>query len=131
MEKDDLIRFLKEFEPQFDYRDIAALFEEGDKVAFEQFCRWEESHPHALGLFDWLLWPEGGRLSLVSKEDTPTFYQTLAGVTHLEEQEVVELEKRFWDLAGNSGSGRIDVDIVAPLVSPPLPAVLVWDAEGL
>ena len=94
-------------------------------MTLEQFCLWEESHPHALGLVDWLLWSESGRLSLVNREETPTFYQTLAGVTHLEEQEVVELEKRFWDLAGNSGSGRIDVDIVAPLISPPLPSVLV------
>ncbi len=102
-----------------------SYFLQGDKANLDHFSRWEEGHPHALGLFDWLLWPEGGRLSLVNKEDTPTFYQTLAGVTHLEEQEVVELEKRFWDLTGNSGSGRIDLDIIAPLVSPPLPEVLV------
>ena len=38
----------------------------------------------------------------------PTFYQTLAGVTHLEEQEIAELEKRFWALAQDSSSGLID-----------------------
>ena len=57
--------------------------------------------------------------------DTPTFYQTLAGVTHLEEQEVVELEKRFWELASQSSSNQIDISTISSLVSPPLPSVLV------
>ena len=64
-------------------------------------------------------------LSLVSHLDTPTFYQTLAGVTHLAEQEIMELEKKFWSLVGGSSSGRIDLGIITPLVSPPLPASLV------
>ena len=41
------------------------------------------------------------------------------------EVEVIELEKRFWNLVGASPSGRIDMSIIAPLVSPPLPAALV------
>ena len=77
-----------------------------------------------MGLSEWLLSPDN-HLSLVNRLDTPTFYQTLAGVTHLEEQEIVELEKRFWNLAGNSNSGQITLDIISPLVSPPLPQVLV------
>ena len=81
-------------------------------------------------------------LSLVSHLDTPTFYQTLAGVTHcrncysrwtrfnslffsVSEQEIMELEKKFWSLVGNSSSGRIDLSIITPLVSPPLPPKLV------
>lgn len=58
-------------------------------------------------------------------EDTPTFYQTLAGVTHLDEAEIVELEKQFWKLAGNSNSGQITQETIGGLVSPPLPAVLL------
>ena len=127
IEKGELIRFLRDFEPHFDYADLSPLFEEGgDRATFDQFCRWAETRPHALSLFEWLLSPESNaNLSLVNQVDTPTFYQTLSGVTHLEEQEIVELEKRFWSLAGNSGSGQVDVDIIAPLVSPPLPEVLV------
>ena len=49
----------------------------------------------------WLLLPNQN-LSLVNKIDTPTFYQTLAGVTHLDEGEIVELEKRFWVLAAKN-----------------------------
>ena len=37
----------------------------------------------------------------------------------------MELEKKFWSLVGNSTSGRIDLSIITPLVSPPLPTKLV------
>ena len=37
----------------------------------------------------------------------------------------MELEKRFWSLVGSSTSGRIDLAIISPLVSPPLPSRLV------
>ena len=37
----------------------------------------------------------------------------------------MELEKKFWSLVGNSTSGRIDLSIITPLVSPPLPPRLV------
>ena len=59
----------------------------------------------------WLLIPNQS-LSLVNKIDTPTFYQTLAGVTHLDEGEIVDLEKRFWVLAAKNKdkSNRIDIN---------------------
>ena len=41
------------------------------------------------------------------------------------EQEILELEKKFWSLVGNSSSGRIDLAIITTLVSPPLPATMV------
>ena len=91
---------------------------------FETFSRWMTDNPSVLGVSEWLLRPNSN-LTLINRLDTPTFYQTLAGVTHLEEQEIVELEKRFWSLVGNSSSGQIDIGIIRPLVSPPLPSVLV------
>jgi ubiquitin carboxyl-terminal hydrolase 6/32 len=104
---------------------LPALFHEGsDRATFEQFCAWLDLHHEQLALASWILSPHSA-LSLVSTMDTPTFYQTLAGVTHLSEQEIMELEKRFWTLVGNSTSGRIDLGIITPLVSPPLPAQLV------
>ena len=73
----------------------------------------------------WLLLPNQS-LSLVNKIDTPTFYQTLAGVTHLEEGEIVELEKRFWILAAKNKdkSNRIDINSLRQLVCPPMPTTL-------
>ena len=100
---------------------------QGEKVTFETFSRWLGDHPNAFNVSQWLLQPSGN-LSLVNKLDTPTFYQTLAGVTHLEEQEIVELEKRFWTLSGSSTSGQVDMNTIRPMVSPPLPAVLVRNA---
>jgi len=103
---------------------LSTLFTEGDRASFEQFTVWLEKNNQDLGLARWILSPNSN-LSLVSHLDTPTFYQTLAGVTHLSEQEIMELEKKFWSLVGNSNSGRIDPSIITPLVSPPLPQKLV------
>lgn len=61
-------------------------------------------------------------VSLSSEVETPTFYQTLAGVTHLEEQDICELEKCFWSLQSSSPSGHLDLACVTTLVSPPVPA---------
>ena len=76
-----------------------------------------------LTVSQWLL---NHSLDLESKfpPTTPTFYQTLAGVTHLDEQEIVDLEKRFWSLTSSSSSGQVDYNAIRPLVSPPLPEVL-------
>ena len=74
---------------------------QGNRVTYDQFVRWLEENPDCLGICRWILGPNS-TLSLSNKVDTPTFYQTLAGVTHLEEQEIVELEKRFWILSANS-----------------------------
>ena len=49
----------------------------------------------------------------------------LTSVISVSEQEIMELEKKFWGLVGNSSSGRIDLSIITPLVSPPLPSKLV------
>ncbi len=76
------------------------------RVTYEQFSRWLELNPECLGISRWMLGPNT-TLSLNNKVDTPTFYQTLSGVTHLEEQEIVELEKRFWTLSANSNQVQI------------------------
>jgi len=124
IERGDLSRFCLDWENGYLPNSLNLLFSEGDKATFEQFNSWIEKNHEDLGLARWLLSPNSN-LSLISHLDTPTFYQTLAGVTHLSEQEIMELEKRFWSLVGNSTSGRIDIGIITPLVSPPLPAKLV------
>ena len=79
---------------------------QGSRVNYEQFVRWLDHNPDCLGISRWMLGPNT-TLSLNTKVDTPTFYQTLSGVTHLEEQEIVELEKRFWTLSANSNQVKI------------------------
>ena len=53
----------------------------------------------------WLL-HDHAHMTLSNDEVTPTFYQTLAGVTHLEESDIIELEKRYWMLKTGSKTGR-------------------------
>lgn len=37
------------------------------------------------------------------------------------EKDIIELEKRYWTLKGQSGTGRFDQETLIPLLSPPAP----------
>ena len=126
IDKSDMIRHVKDWECGYVPEAVLLLFSDKDKINYEEFVQWIEnpSNAESLGVSRWLMAPNPN-LSLVNKTDTPTFYQTLAGVTHLEEHEIVELEKRFWSLAGNSSSNQIDICSVKSLISPPLPSILI------
>ncbi|KAH9503865.1 Ubiquitin carboxyl-terminal hydrolase 32 [Bulinus truncatus] len=99
---------------------LSNLFRESDQVSYEQFSNWLKQHPDATIISKWLL-KESSSLSLSGDHDTPTFYQTLAGVTHLEEREILELEKRYWTLKALSKTGRFDLDLFKSQVCPPMP----------
>ncbi|XP_028319890.1 ubiquitin carboxyl-terminal hydrolase 32 isoform X2 [Gouania willdenowi] len=100
---------------------------EGDKVNYERFRNWLLQNKEAFTLSRWLL-TERVCVTLTDDSDTPTFYQTLAGVTHLEESDIIDLEKRYWLLKAQSRTGRFDLETFVPLVSPPIHACL---SEGL
>ncbi|CAL1537349.1 unnamed protein product, partial [Lymnaea stagnalis] len=102
---------------------LSTLFQECDQVSYEQFSQWLKLHPDATVISKWLL-VESSSLSLSGDHDTPTFYQTLAGVTHLEEREIIELEKRYWTLKALSKSGRFDLELFKSQVHPPMPEKL-------
>ncbi|KOB70494.1 Ubiquitin specific protease [Operophtera brumata] len=80
---------------------LLGLFGAGDKVTFDQFRSWLLIHRDATVLSKWLL----SDLNVTHDLETPTFYQSLAGVTHLEE--------------------RLDIESLTPLLSPPLPPAAV------
>ncbi|XP_044740622.1 ubiquitin carboxyl-terminal hydrolase 32 isoform X2 [Chrysoperla carnea] len=102
------------------YCSSASLFSMGqDKVGFEQFRLWLTINKDGTGLSRWLLLEPC--VSLSSELEMPTFYQTLAGVTHLEEHDISELEKCFWALQNGSSSDQLDLTCISPLVSPPIP----------
>lgn len=63
---------------------LLSLFGHSDRVHFEQFKQWIIKHERATVLSRWLLGEPCVNLS--TDLETPTFYQSLAGVTHLEEQ---------------------------------------------
>ncbi|XP_030008194.1 ubiquitin carboxyl-terminal hydrolase 32-like [Sphaeramia orbicularis] len=106
---------------------LRKCFTEGDKVNYERFRTWLLQNKEAFTLSRWLL-SGGVCVTLTDDSDTPTFYQTLAGVTHLEESDIIDLEKRYWLLKAQSRTGRFDLETFVPLVSPPIHASL---SEGL
>lgn len=66
--------------------DIIAHFKIGvsfqsDKVTYEEFANWMKQYKDATSLSRWLF-SECNSVSLNNELDMPTFYQTLAGVTH-------------------------------------------------
>lgn len=42
----------------------------------------------------------------------------------VEEKDILELEKWYWNLKGSSPTGKLDPDTLVPLISPPLPPML-------
>uniref|UniRef100_A0A3Q3XKY1 Ubiquitin carboxyl-terminal hydrolase 32 n=1 Tax=Mola mola TaxID=94237 RepID=A0A3Q3XKY1_MOLML len=106
---------------------LKKCFTEGDKVNYERFRTWLLQNKEAFTFSRWLL-SGGVCVTLTDDSDTPTFYQTLAGVTHLEESDIIDLEKRYWLLKAQSKTGRFDLETFIPLVSPPIHASL---SEGL
>ncbi|XP_037533681.1 ubiquitin carboxyl-terminal hydrolase 32 [Nematolebias whitei] len=106
---------------------LKKCFAESDKVNYEHFRNWLLQNKEAFTFSRWLL-SAGVCVTLTDDSDTPTFYQTLAGVTHLEESDIIDLEKRYWLLKAQSRTGRFDLETFVPLVSPPIHASL---SEGL
>ncbi|XP_022537013.2 ubiquitin carboxyl-terminal hydrolase 32 [Astyanax mexicanus] len=106
---------------------LRKCFTEAEKVNYEKFKSWLLQNKDAFTFSRWLL-SSGVCVTLTDDSDTPTFYQTLAGVTHLEESDIIDLEKRYWLLKAQSRTGRFDLETFIPLVSPPIhPSI----SEGL
>ncbi|KAK3792374.1 hypothetical protein RRG08_045918 [Elysia crispata] len=122
VQKDEMDRRVLESERQISPA-LSTLFRESDQVSFDTFSAWLRHNPEATIISKWLL-VESASLSLSGEHDTPTFYQTLAGVTHLGEREILELEKRYEALKALSKTGRFDIDLLKSQVSPPLPSKL-------
>ena len=43
----------------------------------------------------------------------------------VEENDIIELEKRYWGLKSQSRSGKFDLDTFRGIVSPPIPKSIV------
>lgn len=97
---------------------LISLFGQTDRVTFDQFKSWITKYKKATVLSKWLLFESAVNLS--TELETPTFFQSLAGVTHLEEQDIADLEKVFWLLKGSAKTGQLDLESLGPLISPPV-----------
>ncbi|XP_062601497.1 ubiquitin carboxyl-terminal hydrolase 32-like isoform X2 [Saccostrea cucullata] len=122
VQKEEMDRLVLESEGQVSNA-LSDLFSENDQVTFDYFRLWVKAHPDATEMTKWLLM-EPMTVSLSDDTDTPTFYQTLAGVTHLEETDISELEKRYWALKSQSKSGKFDLDTFKAMVCPPVPEAI-------
>ncbi|CAN7937582.1 unnamed protein product [Ixodes hexagonus] len=121
--KNDMIKLVLACDGGYIPEAVADCFVESEKVTFEEFHEWLLQHPEATSLTRWLL-SEPSSVTLSNDLETPTFYQTLAGVTHLEETDIIELEKRYWQLKTQTRTGKFDIETLGPLISPPVPAAL-------
>lgn len=104
---------------------VIDCFSENDRLTFEEFSNWLIKNPDVTTLTRWLLIVSNGcSMQLTDNSETPTFYQTLASVTHLQETDVMELEKRYWTLKSGTKTGKFDLEVFTSLVSPPIPRCL-------
>lgn len=104
---------------------VIDCFSECDRLSFEEFSSWLLKNPDVTTLTRWLLIVSNGcSMQLTDSSETPTFYQTLASVTHLQESDVMELEKRYWTLKSGTKTGKFDLETFTSLVSPPIPQCL-------
>lgn len=90
-----------------------------DRVSFDQFRQWMLLNKRATVLSRWLLFEP--YVNLAPDLETPTFFQSLAGVTHLEEQDIRDLERVFCRLKATTRLDQLDLESLGPLLSPPIP----------
>lgn len=98
---------------------LMSLFGQSDRVTFDQFRPWITLNKRATVLSRWLLLEPYAHLT--SDLETPTFFQSLAGVTHLEEQDIRDLERVFCRLKATTRLDQLDLESVGPLLCPPIP----------
>ena len=90
-----------------------------DSVNYNKFRDWLLAYPNSTPLTEWLL-SEPCPITLSNDLETPTFYQTLSGVTHLDEQEIIDLEKKYWQLKNLSANGKFDIQLFLSFTAAPI-----------
>ena len=98
---------------------ILLLLFQSDTVNFAKFREWLIAYPNSTSLTEWLL-SDPCPITLSNDLETPTFYQTLSGVTHLDEQEIIDLEKKYWQLKSLSSNGKFDIQLFLSFTSAPI-----------
>lgn len=90
-----------------------------ERVSFDQFRQWMLLNKRATVLSRWLLFEP--YVNLAPDLETPTFFQSLAGVTHLEEQDIRDLERVFCRLKSTTRLDQLDLESLGPMLCPPIP----------
>lgn len=95
---------------------------QAESVNYSKFREWLITYPCATSLTEWLL-SDPCPVTLSNDLETPTFYQTLSGVTHLDEQEIIDLEKKYWQLKNLSSNGKFDIELFLSFASAPISSI--------
>lgn len=140
MTKDDVINYTTKYADGWNLENVSNLFDEvilwdhvkcswehhvsddclqADAVNYLKFREWLITYPSATSLTEWLL-SDPCPVTLSNDLETPTFYQTLSGVTHLDEQEIIDLEKKYWQLKNLSSNGKFDIQLFLSFASAPI-----------
>lgn len=99
---------------------LSSLFgPSSDRVPFEHFRQWMLLNKRATVLSRWLLFEP--YVNLAPDLETPTFFQSLAGVTHLDEQDIRDLERVFCRLKSTTRLDQLDMESLGTMLSPPIP----------
>ncbi|GAV01668.1 hypothetical protein RvY_12345-2 [Ramazzottius varieornatus] len=140
----DLLAMIKIWEDGRIPEHVLRAFGTAELITAEQFRGWISQYSKSMALTRWLLdrpsserplppsSPTSPRSSISSLGpvlvvdpnivEVPTFYQTLSGVTHLNEGEIHQLQRMYMTLKNN---GRFDLSLFASLVCPPIPSAVV------
>ncbi|XP_046459200.1 ubiquitin carboxyl-terminal hydrolase 32-like isoform X2 [Daphnia pulex] len=124
--KDDVINYTTKYSDGWNLENISNLFDEAEAVNYSKFREWLITYPCATSLTEWLL-SDPCPITLSNDLETPTFYQTLSGVTHLDEQEIIDLEKKYWQLKNLSSNGKFDIELFLSFASAPISSVIEDD----
>jgi len=120
---EDLENFLSVCECEKIPKCVVDPFKKVEKLCYEEFYDWILENENFCDVSKWLLSEQRGRrgIKLSSFDDTPSFYQSLERITSFCQNDLMELEKRYWSLKGFSQSGKFDMHTLTCQVCPPLP----------
>lgn len=102
---------------------ISIAFWKSDKLNFTEFFQWVVSNLSFSATTLWLLEEQlsNNGITITNACYTESFYSSLANLTKLSEEDIIELEKHYWSLKSSSTSGKFDLATFIHHVSPPLP----------
>ncbi|CAF1053304.1 unnamed protein product [Adineta steineri] len=124
----DVEQFLSQCGDQLP-EELKNFFENNEIITQEKFLKWLEYHQgHTTTITDWLLDEQRlYELLTYSFEKTSDQYSILAGVTHLSEKEIKELEQSYYQLYtwNNNRQQHMTLRIFSSILSLAFPSILI------
>ncbi|CAF1339296.1 unnamed protein product [Rotaria sordida] len=110
-------------------KEFENLFQKNEIVTQEKFLQWlDNNRGHTTTITDWLMDEQRlYELSTYTNDRIYDQYSILAGVTHLSEKEIKELEQMYYQFCtlNNNRQQQITPQIFSNIISPVLPSMLI------